>query len=49
MRPVLEIIRRVGPSDANVLITGENGTGKGTRRASCCTPSRRAPRGRSSP
>ena len=29
MRPVLEIIRRVGPSDANVLIRGENGTGKG--------------------
>ena len=29
MRPVLELIGRVGPSDANVLITGENGTGKG--------------------
>lgn len=29
MRPTLEIIARVGPSDANVLITGENGTGKG--------------------
>ncbi len=29
MRPVLEIISRVGPSDANVLILGENGTGKG--------------------
>src|SRR5437899_8096571 len=29
MRPVLEVIQRVGPSDANVLITGENGTGKG--------------------
>jgi DNA-binding NtrC family response regulator len=29
MRPVLELIARVGPSDANVLITGENGTGKG--------------------
>jgi DNA-binding NtrC family response regulator len=29
MRPVLDIIARVGPSDANVLITGENGTGKG--------------------
>jgi DNA-binding NtrC family response regulator len=28
MRPVLEMIERVGPSDANVLITGENGTGK---------------------
>jgi DNA-binding NtrC family response regulator len=29
MRPVLDMIARVGPSDANVLITGENGTGKG--------------------
>lgn len=29
MRPALEVIARVGPSDANVLITGENGTGKG--------------------
>jgi len=28
MQPVLELIRRIGPSDANVLITGENGTGK---------------------
>jgi len=29
MRPVLDVISRVGPSDANVLITGANGTGKG--------------------
>ncbi len=29
MAPVLELIDRVGPSEANVLITGENGTGKG--------------------
>jgi DNA-binding NtrC family response regulator len=29
MQPVLQIIDRVGGSDANVLITGENGTGKG--------------------
>jgi DNA-binding NtrC family response regulator len=29
MRPVLELIDRVGPADANVLITGESGTGKG--------------------
>ena len=29
MQPVLELIDRVGPSDANILITGENGTGKG--------------------
>jgi DNA-binding NtrC family response regulator len=28
MKPVLEIIERVGPSDANVLIVGEHGTGK---------------------
>jgi DNA-binding NtrC family response regulator len=28
MRPVLDIIERVGPSDANVLIVGEHGTGK---------------------
>ena len=29
MRPIMEMISRVAPSDANVLITGENGTGKG--------------------
>ncbi|MCU1225251.1 MAG: two component, sigma54 specific, transcriptional regulator, Fis family [Edaphobacter sp.] len=28
MRPVVEAMARVGPSDANVLITGEHGTGK---------------------
>jgi DNA-binding NtrC family response regulator len=28
MEPVLEMISRVGPSDANVLITGEHGSGK---------------------
>jgi len=28
MEPVLELISRVGPSDANVLITGEHGSGK---------------------
>src|SRR5437868_9527998 len=29
MQNVLQVIARVGPSDANVLILGENGTGKG--------------------
>jgi DNA-binding NtrC family response regulator len=28
MQPVLQLIARVGPSEANVLITGEHGTGK---------------------
>src|SRR3989454_4312871 len=28
MQPVLDLIARVGPSDANVLVTGEHGTGK---------------------
>ena len=28
MQPVMQLIARVGPSDANVLITGEPGTGK---------------------
>ena len=28
MQPVLQLIARVGPSDANVLICGEHGTGK---------------------
>ncbi|HET8644286.1 MAG TPA: sigma-54 dependent transcriptional regulator, partial [Vicinamibacteria bacterium] len=30
MQPVLEMIERVGPADAAVLVTGENGSGKGT-------------------
>src|SRR6185369_663546 len=29
MQPVLTLIERVAPSDANVLVLGENGTGKG--------------------
>lgn len=28
MKPVLKAVRRVAPSDANILITGEHGTGK---------------------
>jgi DNA-binding NtrC family response regulator len=28
MHPVLRLLERVGPSDANVLVTGEHGTGK---------------------
>jgi DNA-binding NtrC family response regulator len=28
MRPLLQLITQVAPSDANILITGENGTGK---------------------
>src|ERR1051325_1432125 len=28
MQPVLELIARIGPSNANILITGEHGTGK---------------------
>jgi DNA-binding NtrC family response regulator len=29
MQPVLQVISRVGPSDANILVTGEHGSGKG--------------------
>jgi DNA-binding NtrC family response regulator len=42
MHPVLEMIERVGPSDANVLVTGENGTGKGTVAAALHAVSTRA-------
>src|SRR6266545_4832150 len=42
MRPVLELIERVGPSEANVLITGENGTGKGVVARALHTVSPRA-------
>jgi len=42
MRPVLELIQRVGPSDANVLITGENGSGKGVTAQALHAVSRRS-------
>lgn len=29
MRPVLDMIARVGPTEANILVLGENGSGKG--------------------
>src|SRR6185295_16403367 len=44
MRPLLEIITRVGPSDANVLILGENGVGKGVIARALHAVSRRAAR-----
>ena len=44
MRPVLEMIAKVGPSDANVLITGENGSGKGMVARALHSSSRRAAR-----
>ena len=44
MRPVLEMIERVGPSDTNVLITGENGTGKGVVSQALHAASQRAER-----
>jgi DNA-binding NtrC family response regulator len=42
MQPVLQLIERVGPSDANVLVTGENGSGKGTVALALHTCSARA-------
>ena len=44
MRPVIELIERTAPSDANVLITGENGTGKGLVAQAIHALSPRAPR-----
>jgi DNA-binding NtrC family response regulator len=44
MRPILELIERVGPSDANVLILGENGAGKGLVARALHAASRRASR-----
>jgi len=42
MQPVLDMIRRVAPSDANVLVLGENGTGKGVVARQIHAQSRRA-------
>lgn len=42
MQPVLDIINRVAPSDANILITGENGSGKGMVARALHDASRRA-------
>jgi DNA-binding NtrC family response regulator len=44
MKPVVEMVQRVGPSDANVLITGENGTGKGVVARTLHAVSRRSAR-----
>lgn len=42
MRPVMELIERIGPSDANVLLRGENGSGKGVVARALHAASRRA-------
>jgi DNA-binding NtrC family response regulator len=42
MRRVLEVVQRVAPSDANVLVRGENGTGKGLIARALHASSRRA-------
>ena len=42
MQPVLRLIANVGASDANVLITGENGTGKSVIAHALCAASPRA-------
>jgi DNA-binding NtrC family response regulator len=42
MRRVLEVVQRVAPSDANVLVRGENGTGKGLIARAVHASSRRA-------
>src|SRR6188472_1336510 len=45
MQPILQLIGRVGPSDANVMILGENGTGKGVVAQALHGVSSRASRG----
>jgi DNA-binding NtrC family response regulator len=42
MKRVLEVVQRVAPSDANVLVRGENGTGKGLVTRALHAASRRA-------
>lgn len=44
MEPVLRLMERLGPSDAHVLITGENGTGKSLLARCLHASSRRAER-----
>jgi DNA-binding NtrC family response regulator len=44
MRPVMDMIARVGPSDANILVTGEHGTGKEVVARTLCALSPRAGR-----
>jgi DNA-binding NtrC family response regulator len=44
MRAVLDLVRRVAPSDANVLLRGENGTGKGLLTRALHASSNRAAR-----
>jgi DNA-binding NtrC family response regulator len=44
MRSIVELVARIGPSDANVLITGEHGTGKGVIARELHACSRRAVR-----
>jgi len=44
MQPVLSMIDKIGPSDANVLITGEHGTGKDVVARALHSVSRRADR-----
>ena len=44
MQPVLRLLERVGPSDANVLVTGEHGTGKEVVARWLHQSSKRAPR-----
>ena len=44
MQPVMELVNRVGPSEANILVTGENGTGKGLVAQAIHAVSSRAPK-----